>query len=226
MKTTLYPGNTYQETYDYDAQKRIVKHQITDLERPTDTYLGNNSTVVYKYVDSRTLSGYSSRGGSFNPITLNPDGFIAGGGSVGFAYSYTYDQNGYRIKEEYQRGSKLERIVSGGNIIQQNRSEQGIITDKTRHQYDLKKPALPDPFQNLNGQPSHNLLVGMTNLRPSSTQTGLVAEYKIATTYTYEYDGRGLPKRRTAYSEEGYTTAWITKGTEKRVAITDFEFAP
>lgn len=225
LKATLYPGNTYQETYDYDSRKRIVKHQTTDLARPTDTILGVNSTITYKYIDDQTMSGYSSKFGVFVPVRLNPDGFITGGGSEGYTYSYTYDQNGYRVKEEYQRGSKLESIVSNGNIIQQNRSDQGVIADRIRYQYDLKKPAIPDPFKNLNGKPSHNLRIGVINLRPVLTQTGAVTEYKTVTTYTYEYDQRGLPKRRTAYSEEGYTATWITKGTEKRVAISDFEFA-
>lgn len=194
--TTLYRERIAQVTYEYDDQKRIVNYQGTDHTYSGDfagTYTYTAQTVtLYSNKDHMTLYG------------LNAQGYIAGGN--------TYDQNGHLIAD---KGS--ESIIVNDNISQTTISSPKI---QKIYEYDLTKPNLPDPFENLYGKPSYNLPVRETK---QSTYSDGQTE-KAVTTYTYEYDERGLPKRRTTYFESGSPTEWTTKRTFKYIIITDFDF--
>ncbi len=205
--TTFYNRHSQQEIYEYDTLRRIIRHKTVDVLRPNDTYLGVNMTLECKYGNDNTVSFYSTRSGTNEPCTLNPDGFIL---STATSH-YTYDQNGYRIKDEFSGGAKYERTIFKGNVVQQVLTAYGAIT-KTTYQYDLTKPALPDPFRTLYGKQSQNLLIGTVETNGAT---------KIVKTYSYEYDQQGLPKRRKAFIEWIDTAA---KTTEKQVHITDFEY--
>ena len=205
LNATLYPTRITQTTYEYDDQKRIVKSQGVDLDSTHSTETGGGSAVTTYTYTAQTVTPHSDRY-PLEPSRLNSEGYVANGN--------TYDQNGHRTNGA---------IILNDNISQVKSSNNLGFTSLVIYEYDLTKPNIPDPYQNLYGKPSYNLLVKKT--LQSTYPTG---GYKEITTYTYEYDQRGLPKRRTAYSEFfeiGTSASGIIKSPEKQVVISDFEFA-
>ncbi|MVM40752.1 hypothetical protein GO730_28780 [Spirosoma sp. HMF3257] len=197
QNTTLYRERIAQVTYEYDDQKRIVNYQGTD-----HTYSGDFAGT-YTYT-AQTVTLYSNRV-PMTPYGLNAQGYIDAGN--------TYDQNGHLIAAK-----SSESIIVNDNIIQTTITSPPA---QTMYEYDLTKPNLPDPFENLYGKPSYNLPTQETKL---STYSDGKTD-KAVTSYSYEYDERGLPKRRTTYFEVGSPTEWTTKRTWKYIVITDFDFS-
>lgn len=208
----FYLARRSQDTYQYDNQKRLVLYQMRNPDRLNDSYSWHDVSYAY---EGKQLTYHYLR---ISPIfainyTLNERGHIM--------EKNTYDQDGYLVYRQEGPNATVTQTISGGNIIKKV-SENANSRLTTTYEYDLSRPGLPNPEEALWGRSSRNLVVRTTERYESFMGVALIMPDYHVTTYTYEFDAKGVVKRQTAYVENSLTPNPAIVAREVQISVFEF----
>lgn len=220
----FYYLSRYQDAYQYDIQRRIIRITSRDPDRPTDTYsyYGN---ITFDYKDNQlivTNRGVSDKDGNWLPtiFRLNERGYIVEG--------CTYDSDGYLLHRQEGTNATMDQTIQNGNIVKkvyQDVSQRRIIT----YTYDLTKAGLPtvgslgDPVSQW-GRSSQNLLVKTIETTESLGDSGGQRDSEVETNYSYGFDQAGLVNQQTAYTIRTTHPDSDSPRVTSELKITDLKF--
>ncbi|GAB3777303.1 hypothetical protein GCM10028818_24230 [Spirosoma horti] len=214
----------YQDAYQYDIQRRIIRITSRDPDRPTDTYsyYGN---LTFDYKENKlifTNQGISDKNGNWLPniFTLNERGNIVEG--------CTYDSNGYLLHRQDGPNATIDQTIQNGNIVKKvykDASQRRVTT----YTYDLTKAGLPtvgslgEPVYQW-GRSSQNLLIKTIETTESLSASGGQRYSEVETNYSYRYDQTGLVNQQTAYTIRTAHPDSDSPLVNSELKITDLKF--